>query len=301
VNRIWQGSMIILFFLSSLALAFPQGSWGEVDAEQKRMEALRLYQEGLFQETGTGNLEVAYKTYQKLAAKYKELPDVAAVAFYHIGLVLEKLGQVHEAHKYFVLVLDNYPDQESVVERIEIKMKEYQSQQDVLWRLKKDQDEKKKEEKAAREADAEVENAFPPLALHLKKRKAKEYAFNQLGMGLHNLGFHVLYRYSDNKGLEGNFESETDGWSVGGRFYRFLEGTKVIQPYFGIQMSYLSKNNTDSGYMAGVFGGGAYQLMSWLHMNLDVTVEGGYFYRNQTSQPVEMSVSGRLALTYYFE
>ncbi len=93
-------------------------------SEGRRSKALRLYQEGLFQEMGTGNLELAFTIYNDLAKTYVDIHDIAAVANYHMGMIMDKKGEAKKARRYFTIILEKYADQSHVVKRVEIKLQE---------------------------------------------------------------------------------------------------------------------------------------------------------------------------------
>lgn len=316
--------VVSLIIIGLLSLGC-QGICSGADSEEtRRIQALRLYQEGLFQETGTGDLEVAFKTYQELALNYHDLPDVAAVAYFHMGLVLDKLGQEEEARVYFKLVKEKYPKQKTVIERIDIKIGEYESQKSVVQRIKpeiareSDKRRSQPDNKTIAGIQPEPGKRAKPISLargetkpkplpaptrsQLRRMRAKTPRLpDRFGFGLHNLGGHIQYRYSNNKGIEGNFQNHLNRWYVGGRFYHFVNELNNIQPYFGFLINYMIKEQEESSLKAGVFIGGGYKIMPALTLSVDISMDGGYSFQNQTSKAAESRLAGRLALTFYLE
>jgi len=97
------------FFISvSIAMmAFLSLGFSQQSAEQ-------LFQAGIYQEEMAGNLEKAITTYEQIIKEFPDNREVAAKAFFHIGLCYEKLG-LEGALKAYEEVISNYGDQKDVV------------------------------------------------------------------------------------------------------------------------------------------------------------------------------------------
>lgn len=76
--------------------------------------SLEIFQKGLYQENGAGNLEEAIKIYNSITNDEKADRSIRANSLLHIGLCYEKMGR-QEAQKAYQKVIDNYPEQTEAV------------------------------------------------------------------------------------------------------------------------------------------------------------------------------------------
>lgn len=75
-----------------------------------QQSAEQLYQSGIYKEEVEGELEKAIAVYEQILADFPGDKEVAAKAFYHMGLCYEKLGK-QEAQKAYQRLIDEYPGQ----------------------------------------------------------------------------------------------------------------------------------------------------------------------------------------------
>jgi Tol biopolymer transport system component len=76
--------------------------------------SLEIFQKGLYQENGSGNLEEAIKIYNSITNDGDVDRSLRANALLHIGLCYEKMGN-QEAQKAYQKVIDSYPEQTEIV------------------------------------------------------------------------------------------------------------------------------------------------------------------------------------------
>ncbi|MEE8378283.1 MAG: tetratricopeptide repeat protein, partial [Candidatus Aminicenantaceae bacterium] len=98
--------IVVILFLS---LGFSQQS-----AEQ-------LFQAGIYQEEVSGNLEKAIAIYEQIIKEFPNNREIAAKAFFHIGLSYEKLG-LEGALKAYEEVISQYGEQKDVVAKAKIRL-----------------------------------------------------------------------------------------------------------------------------------------------------------------------------------
>jgi len=78
--------------------------------------AENLYQKGLMEEVGRGNLRAAVEIYEEVVRTYPERRDVAARAQLHIGICYEKMGDAPKAMAAYRRVLDIFFDKKDLNE-----------------------------------------------------------------------------------------------------------------------------------------------------------------------------------------
>src|SRR5680860_147979 len=76
--------------------------------------AEQLYQKGLMQEEGEGNLEEAIKIFAGIVENQNADQSLQAKALLHVGLCYEKLGK-EEATKAYQKLVNNFPGQKNEV------------------------------------------------------------------------------------------------------------------------------------------------------------------------------------------
>src|SRR5680860_447806 len=76
--------------------------------------AEQLYQKGLMQEEGEGNLEEAIKIFAGIVENQNADKSIQAKALLHVGLCYEKLGK-DEATKAYQKLVNNFPGQKNEV------------------------------------------------------------------------------------------------------------------------------------------------------------------------------------------
>ncbi len=97
---------IILIFLATIIVADINTSSAQNPGQ--------VYEKGLIQEEGEGNLEAAIRLYAQIADNSNADPSLRAKALLHIGMCYEKMG-TEEAIKTYQRLVDNYPAQKGEV------------------------------------------------------------------------------------------------------------------------------------------------------------------------------------------
>jgi tetratricopeptide (TPR) repeat protein len=108
-HRFW-----LCWIIAGLFFAGCGPLWAAAPSQERRAEALQLYQEGLFQETGSGDLDAAQTIYRSLISQYPDYRDVASAALFHLGLLNEKSGDLTEARKNYQKLLTQFPEQHAM-------------------------------------------------------------------------------------------------------------------------------------------------------------------------------------------
>jgi len=264
---------------------------------ERRTEALQLYQEGLFQETGTGDLKLAREIYQSLTENFRDYRDIAAVAYYHLGLIYEKWGNNDVALGYYRLIVTHYSEQEKVLKNAAIKIKTLPKAmpfpEPQLGSMPKP-------------TETPIPVAVNPLpisppvklnalALHLRTK-------NRLGVGATNFGAHVRYLIDRRVCLEARALSASTETMVGVRAAILSDPPVANLPfiaYTGMEVDSLYYEGTSSGFTAGGFVG-----IEWLALrNLGVNTDIGYYYvqHNHENDPaIRTKLRWTIAVTRYF-
>lgn len=280
------------FFLGVcfMALLLPRLGAG---MEENRNAALQLYQEGLFQETGTGDLKMAIKIYTTLIEKYKKYQDVTAVALYHLGLAHEKLGDYPAAKKHFKAITRNYRQQVNLVRQAKIKLRQ----------LAKNPPKKKKSKKqlellipdtSRQQTSVRSVKSSPPAASALQTAT--------WGIGLNYLGGHVRCRTPDHIQIEIKAQSRGEDILLGvrGAFVSPpLTRTMPLVWYIGMEYDYVINETVDSKYITGGYIGGEISLTKHLGWGGDI----GYYYLNAQTDSrriIVVETAANIYLTWYF-
>lgn len=287
------GSIIMLnifLFLAAASLGLAKNNEAEI-----RAQALRLYQEGLFQEMGTGNLEMAFEIYTEIAEKYADFADIGAVANFHLGVLCAKAGEVKKAGEYFRNVLEKYPEQKNIIARIQPKMKELSKSRENIKSAKVT-----KSKKNIASGRAAVGSVAQPDVLG-KGSKAPKRRIGRHGLGLHNFGLHYRCAFGaiDQNMLEINIDYPAGNMVLEGRLYTWFEPErKGIGLFYnaGIAFGYQFDDYSQGRYLFGGLAGVEYRFARIWGIGLDV----GYYYYERDAKDILTTINARLNLTCYF-
>ncbi len=269
-----------------MVLQFPRLSDGKL--EENRSAALQLYQEGLFQETGTGDLKMAIDIYTTLVNKYSKYPDIAAVGHYHLGLAHDKLGNYSQAKKHYQSIIRFYGKHKNVVQQARNKLKQ-------LSRRKPGRITPAREPKLAIPDD-------PQSQVLPVKPSASAPRTGTWGIGLNYLGGHVRYRTPDHLQLEIKVQSREEDLLLGirGAFVSPpLSHTMPLAWYIGIEYDNVISEAVDSKYIAGGYIGSEINLTQHLGWGGDI----GYYYHNSlvdSRKSIAVETAANIYITWYF-
>lgn len=282
---------MIIIMITVLGMLANSTIYGKSAEDKRRATALRLYQEGLFQETGTGNLQLALDIYSDLASEYRDIPDVAAVAYYHQGILLDKSGKYAQAREKFNFVIKTYPDQVHIIKRIKIKLKEMKN---LGLNEKKPSGEKKipkpEPAKGVTESDTNV----------LVKEKSRDNP-GSWGIGVHTTGIHGRYSFGtkDKTVFEIDLDYMNEQLSLGSRLF-FVTAFDISNLAFnifpGIAIYKPMGPSDESGPVAGGFLGGEAVINDTWGIGADT----GYYYSERKSGEVDTSIKSHIYATVYF-
>ncbi len=288
MNRPLTVPLMLLVFLSSAAAAWP--------AYERRNEALQLYQEGLFQETGTGDLGAAQTLYRTLTEHYSDYRDIASVAWYHLGLVYEKQGRRQEAQVCFQTVSARYPDQALVLQ---------QARQKLNVANKPAPTPSPTVPPATPQAVPEVPPAHiaAPASTPVAAPTPAPLPPTPWGVGVHYGGVHVQGRVSEQLWLEAEYHAvnPTRAFGLRALFPLDKKGTSSQSVTFlgGLEIDMLLENTPTVGYRVGGFAGVEWRPWSRLGVEADL----GYFYVNtRSTRPgsIRNDPGVHIGTTYYF-
>lgn len=264
--------------------------------EGRRGEALRLYQEGLFQEMGTGNLDVAFNIYQDLANRYEDIHDVAAVANYHMGMIMDKKGNPKQAYIYFRLVTKQYADQTNVVKRVNLKLQEPPYAQ---WLGNNSDAQNTDSKKTSPSAPVEMTKTLP--AEGAGETASPANTIPRWGIGVHTLGAHLRYSFGqqDRMVSELDLERMGAGWGLGARLQLMPQVKPVRSQLFFYPGLAVMMALEDGSEMTTTIGG--YLGAEWLlEYRWGISLELGYNYGEQHDGNITTQTKGNFYLTYYF-
>ncbi len=286
-------AMLILPFL------YPIASWASLE---RRQEALQLYQEGLFQETGTGDLNMAQQIFTNLIKDYKDYRDIAAVALYHLGLVHEKLGKYPAAKKYFQNLIRHYSDQKKLAQKAQSKLKQYTAQQ------------AKTACPSPSRKTAPQKILTPPVREPLSPKPKKPVprrktgsptARGKAGLGINYLGLHARYALKKDLQLEAKIRLrnlETHDFLLGGRISYCFNPKMHNFPlylYAGCEIDGTFYNSGKTGYITGGFIGSEILVLKNVGLGADI----GYFYgdfKHDLKNSVDTDIIFNGGITFYF-
>jgi hypothetical protein len=290
---------------------------------ERRSEALQLYQEGLFQETGTGDLAMARRVYSSILENYNDYRDVSAVVLYHLGLVQEKLGDYAAAESCFRKIIIGYVDQTAVVQKATFKLSQVIQERSLPPGQVKLQAEKETDlllpavaptPAATPMAAATPQPAKTPVAVAAAVKtptpkatpaaKAQKDKPGYLGIGANLVGMQVRYLIpGKNILLEAKGQILDDGWLAGGRCALYFVPRSwyaTLSPYVGVEYDLVQRNDTGSGYRIG----GCAGLEIFLGWHIGFAADCGYYYRNLPTGSGDRTIDNQLAgnayFTYYF-
>jgi hypothetical protein len=292
---------IVLMIVIPAKSAFP--------GYERRSEALQLYQEGLFQETGTGDLAMAEKLYASILDGYSDYRDLACVALYHLGLVEEKLGDYTAAEAHFRKIAQNYIDQTAVASQARAKLLQLQ------------QDHKTPERQPATAHPPIPATVSAPVTIHAvpmteppqgrplpvaesaeKSAPAPENAV-RFGLGFNRLGGQMRLDIGPRLQWEAKIQQADEYLVAGVRSAFRLDPVAPglpVRPYTGLEYDViLQGTDVAGGYRVGGFIG--FELRAWDRVGIGA--DGGYFYQNlngQDGKAIGTVLAGNFYMTYYF-
>ncbi|MCK5242998.1 hypothetical protein KAR34_11160 [bacterium] len=271
--------LIQTLFLATLASA----------AYERRNEAMQLYQEGLLQETGIGEIAGAKKIYLNLINKYQDQTEILAAAFYRLGLMAEKSGQIAEARKYFNIIIERYAEQKKTFSQAQARLKQ----------LVKPVEEPRRE-------------ARKPLITQIPRPQPLPESMNLTGIGINGAGINILehaqggihFRFDLNHYLvlEAKVQYQNKRCVAGGRGYVFFEPISpqnTIRFYSGVEGDAIISQAAEPGYIIGSFIG----LELRPGKNIGIGGDIGYYYQKSIFPGhTEMLTMGNanLYVTLYF-
>jgi len=103
---------VSIIFIIIINLAYTQSS-------------LEIFQKGLYQENGAGNLEEAIKIYNSITNDGNTDRSLRANALLHIGICYEKLG-IAKAKRAYQNILENFADQQDVVAKARKRLERFE-------------------------------------------------------------------------------------------------------------------------------------------------------------------------------
>jgi Tetratricopeptide repeat len=274
--------------------------WGcalQAFASQQRSEALQLYQEGLFQETGTGDVNMAITIYTQITSDYSAFRDIAAVAYYHLGLLHEKLGQLKLARKHFTIVVKNYVDQKKLSIQAKHKLRQ------IRQRLVAQQQLNTPTGKPTPQTTPTSKVPVPKPVVEID-RLATLPSEKQpmLGIGINVVGLQIRYRTVKNLQLEFKSQARDNDFFVGTRCSLYsdpISDTLPLAWYTGVEYDWVFDNSVSLKYLVGAFLGTEWTVAE----NIGLGVDAGYYYENVQEEST-ISISSRVLtnvyITFYF-
>jgi len=263
--------LAICLLLSLLATA--PAAW---PAYERRNEALQLYQEGLFQETGTGDLASAEKIYTTLREHFEDYRDIASVAWYHLGLIYEKHGNIQEARRCFNTVTIRYPDQAILMKQAQFKL----DQTRVLSPPTVPATPVPVAPMSAQQPAADVVSASPRPVPTQTGPKAFVWE-----AGLNNHGLMAGGQITDRIVLETNIRFNPDFAGFDLRSRLPLEAwllQPALIPYLGLEGGLDFVSGSSSGYHTGFFIG--FEFFFWSNLSLQADA-GNYYFNSPGTSP----------------
>jgi tetratricopeptide (TPR) repeat protein len=284
-----------------IPILYPMASWASLE---RRQEALQLYQEGLFQETGTGDLNMAQQIFTNLIKDYKDYRDIAAVALYHLGLVHEKLGNHPTAKKYFQNLIRHYSDQEKLVQKAQSKLKRYTAQQAEAEAECPSPSRKTAPKKLQASPVREPISPQPKKPVP-RRENGSPTAAGKAGLGINYLGLHARYALKKDLQLEAKVRLrnlETHDFLLGGRI-SYCFNPKIpnfpLYLYAGCEIDGTFYNSGKTGYMTGGFIGSEISVLKNVGLGADI----GYFYgdfKHHSKNSVDTDIIFNGGITFYF-
>ncbi|MCD4812876.1 tetratricopeptide repeat protein [bacterium] len=255
--------------------------------EENRSAALQLYQEGLFQETGTGDLKMAIEIYTTLIKKYSDYSDISAVGHYHLGLAHEKLGNYPAAKKHYQTITRLYGKHKNIIQQAQNKLKQLS--------------------RRTAKRKTPVRDPIPPLpdTPHSQIPPVKSAApsasgpqTKTWGIGINYWGLHARYRTPDRLQLEIKAQSRAEDLLLGVRG-AFVSQTIPLAWTIGLEYDYVFNTAVTSKYITGAYVGGEISLTQHLGWGGDI----GYYYLNtqiNSQKIIAMETAATIYLTWYF-
>lgn len=229
-----------------------------------RSQALAVFQEGWFQETGIGDFKTAARQYETLVRQYPQFRDLQAAALYRLGGIKERLGRTEEAQDLYRQIVGEYAEQTSAARNAGRRLAAIAAGQPQVVPLP--------EEAPLTPAPLESPSPAPAPA-------ASAWA----AIGFHTYGLHAQWGSSAGHGLEliAGRKPENE-WLAGlqGVYRLPAVETSLFQPYVGLGWEWFLHSSRRSIYAATAFGGLDYVgIRSWR-----IGADLGYQYVNRTGE-----------------
>ncbi|MCK5219302.1 tetratricopeptide repeat protein [bacterium] len=268
-------------------------------ASERCNNAMRLYQEGLLQETGIGEIADAKKIYLNLINKYQDQTEILAAAFYRLGLMAEKSGQNAEARKYFNIIIERYAGQKKTFSWAEARLKQLaKPEKDPRPQLRKPQI-------MQTPLNEETEKTQPQLQSLSESISLTGIGINGAGINILEHaqgGIHLRFDLNHYIVLEAKTQYRDDLCLAGGRGYVFFEPIRpqnTVRFYSGAEGAAVISGAIEHGYMIGSFIG----LELRPGKNIGIGGDIGYYYQKSIfPDHTEMLTMGNanLYVTFYF-
>lgn len=263
-------------------------------AYERRNEALQLYQEGLFQETGTGNLIMAQRLYISILENYRDYRDVAAVAVYHLGLVNQKLGDQDRAEERYKQIVTDYVDQPVVVKLAREKLKQLPLRTAAPTRPTP--------VPTTVPGAARTAGPVPAATVAPSRTETADRTAGRFELGIMQNGAQAGYLFPNRLLLTAEMRWENIERRIGVRGAYLLPplvASLPLSPYVGCGAAWVLGPEGGSGYRSGAFLGAEWRV--WTH--LGIGADGEYYYQNTTDgtgKRIDTGVTGTVHLKYYF-
>ncbi|MBN1594511.1 tetratricopeptide repeat protein, partial [candidate division FCPU426 bacterium] len=248
---------------------------------------LQLYQEGLFQESGTGDLKMAAAIYLRILKEYTDYRDLSAVALYHLGLINEKAGDPEKARQYYQRVFASYADQQKIHAQAGQKLNHLAAGGQTTPQAKG----------PPAEVPPPFAAAVPSASPYTPARQPPRF-----GVGLNVLGMHVRYRTDKNLQLEVLAHVRENAFLIGARSAFYADAFSASWPlsfYGGMGCDWFLTPAHETKYKVGGFLGGEWALAAHLGAGIDF----GYYYINQKQDNrlnISTKVGSNAYVTLYF-